>query len=285
MNLMQHPDLVDRLAANYALGTLRHGARRRFEALAIAHPSIAQQCRDWQSRLGGLTELETSVEPPRHVWQKIENLVSAESVKSIIQERPASSWLGKLFAAPGSGWKWGTAAGALATVAVLGISVQHVNELERTSAQRIADLQAEAQKALLARNAEASKAERDLRAQYEARLAEQPLVLAVLTDKKSTPSLLVTTDKATGTLTLQRLTAYQEGDGKSLQLWALPSGGKPRSLGVLSADQVMRVAATDKDLQGIPAIAISLEIKGGVPSEGGPKGPVLFSGPVLNKVS
>ena len=34
MNLIKHPELIDRLAASFALGTLRGGARRRFEALA-----------------------------------------------------------------------------------------------------------------------------------------------------------------------------------------------------------------------------------------------------------
>ena len=34
MNIDRHPELLDRLASAYALGTLRGGARRRFEALA-----------------------------------------------------------------------------------------------------------------------------------------------------------------------------------------------------------------------------------------------------------
>ena len=43
------PDLADRLAAEYALGTLRGGARRRFEALLTAHPVLRQATRDWQA--------------------------------------------------------------------------------------------------------------------------------------------------------------------------------------------------------------------------------------------
>jgi len=34
MNLMQHPERLERLATSYALGTLRGGARRRFETMA-----------------------------------------------------------------------------------------------------------------------------------------------------------------------------------------------------------------------------------------------------------
>ena len=34
MDIHRHPERLDHLAAAYALGTLRGGARRRFEALA-----------------------------------------------------------------------------------------------------------------------------------------------------------------------------------------------------------------------------------------------------------
>jgi anti-sigma-K factor RskA len=34
MNIINNPNLLDQLAAGYALGTLRGGARRRFETLA-----------------------------------------------------------------------------------------------------------------------------------------------------------------------------------------------------------------------------------------------------------
>ena len=45
------PELADRLASGYVLGTLRGPARRRFEALLPAHAMLRGAVRDWQDRL------------------------------------------------------------------------------------------------------------------------------------------------------------------------------------------------------------------------------------------
>jgi len=96
--------------------------------------------------------------------------------------------------------------------------------------------------------------------------------------------MLVTFDSKSQDLVLQRVGDYQEANDKSLQLWALPNSGGPRSLGVLGGDKVLRLATAEGDVKQVPTLAISLEPKGGVPSAGGPTGPVLFKGALIQKV-
>jgi anti-sigma-K factor RskA len=96
--------------------------------------------------------------------------------------------------------------------------------------------------------------------------------------------MLVTFDPKNNKLTLQRVGAYQEASDRSLQLWALPPSGGPKSLCVLGRDKLLRLTAGEADVRDIPALAISLEPQGGVPSAGGPTGPVLFSGALIQKM-
>ena len=72
---------------------------------------------------------------------------------------------------------------------------------------------------------------------------------------------------------------------KSLQLWALPPAGGPRSLGVLGQDKLLKLVAQEGDVKEVPTLAISLEPKGGVPSATGPTGPVLFKGALIRKAT
>ena len=73
---------------------------------------------------------------------------------------------------------------------------------------------------------------------------------------------------------------FQEPADQSLQLWALPQAGGAKSLGVLGGDPVIKLTALGNDVN-VPTLAISLEPKGGVPSAGGPTGPVLFKGSMI----
>lgn len=66
------PEVADRLAAEYVLGTLRGGARRRFETLMGAHPMLREAVARWQDRLQPLSEVVPPVAPSERVWRAIE---------------------------------------------------------------------------------------------------------------------------------------------------------------------------------------------------------------------
>ena len=80
---------------------------------------------------------------------------------------------------------------------------------------------------------------------------------------------------------LKRVGAFREESDKSLELWALPQTGAPKSLGVMDSSMVMRLTAAGNDVNAVPTLAITLEQKGGVPPGSGPIGPVLFKGALL----
>ncbi|OYQ39778.1 hypothetical protein CHU94_10520 [Rhodoferax sp. TH121] len=123
-------------------------------------------------------------------------------------------------------------------------------------------------------------------AHQQHQLAQQAQIrtLAVLLDATQSPALLVTHDPASGALQLQRLNGVKEGREDSMQLWALRQGQAPLSLGVLASKAgTLTLPAQADALQGVAQLAISVEDKGGVPSERGPRLPYLFQGAVVHK--
>lgn len=66
------PELAHSLAAEYVLGTLRGGARRRFAAALATDEQLAGIVARWQQELTPMAEKLGSVEPPARVWKAIE---------------------------------------------------------------------------------------------------------------------------------------------------------------------------------------------------------------------
>ena len=94
MNISRNPELLDRLAASYALGTLRGGARRRFETLAREHATVRAAALVWQGHWSGLAELQNQAQPAPAVWTRIYNLVRADvdaQAAQAAREVPAAS--------------------------------------------------------------------------------------------------------------------------------------------------------------------------------------------------
>lgn len=73
MNYRRHPDLIDKLAAEYVLGTLRHRARRRFERWIEEEPSVKTKVEFWQNKLNPLFLAVPQVAPPKRVWKSIQS--------------------------------------------------------------------------------------------------------------------------------------------------------------------------------------------------------------------
>lgn len=252
MNLQSNPALMEQLAASYALGTLRGGARRRFETLARDNATLRAAALVWQSRLSSVAELQPQEAPSPVVWKRIENLVRADKEARAMQAARVAPGVMGWWSSLGL-WRGGAVAGALATAAAV---VVGLNVNGRLSGQ-VSEL--------------------------TAKLTATPEIeyVAVLTDDKASASLLVTFDPKNKTLSLKRVGSFREQPDKSLELWALPPGAAPKSLGVMSADPVVRLTAAGTYMRQVPTLAITLEPKGGVPPGSGPTGPVLFKGALI----
>jgi anti-sigma-K factor RskA len=222
---------LDRLAAEYALGTLPRRARARLARAARAEPVVARAIDEWEQRLASLAAAVPGVTPPPRVWNRIvERLNLAEGEPTAA----TGGWWGRL-----AFWR-GLAAVGFAAAFALAV-------------------------ALLAPRPAAP---------------EQPVVVAVLATQDGRPAMIASAGRADRFLLVKAVGAAPVEPGKSLELWMLPEGQPPRSLGVLPSGALVRVplaAPSEAALASIPALAVSLEPAGGSPT-GLPTGPVLYSG-------
>jgi anti-sigma-K factor RskA len=94
------------------------------------------------------------------------------------------------------------------------------------------------------------------------------------------PALIAEVDTRAGVIRIRSL-ATETPVGKSLELWHVPEGRAPRSLGILKAGadaQTIRDAMARGPVGGI--IAVSVEPEGGSPS-GAPTGPIVYKGRLI----
>src|SRR5206468_12252777 len=73
------PERLERLAREYALGTLAGPARRRFERLLRQAPAALRAVGAWQERLGGLAGAVPPMQPSESVWRGLEQRLFASA--------------------------------------------------------------------------------------------------------------------------------------------------------------------------------------------------------------
>lgn len=228
------PQLADRLAAEYVLGTLRGAARRRFEALLPAHPTLRAASREWYDRLMPLSAAIEPVQPSGDVWRRISARIGGNG-----EQAPAAS------AARDTAWRslgfWRALTG-FASVAAIGLAV------------------------LLA----------------SPRPVPPPIVVVLAptpdaaTAGSTAPAIVASISGDRSSLVMRAVVPVAERAGHSLELWAVPQGAAPRSLGVLPGGSGT-VALRPDSLAGSDTLAVTVEPQGGSPS-GKPTGPIVYAG-------
>jgi len=213
--------LIDRLAAEYALGTLRGPARRRFERLIAADATALAAVLRWENDLVPIALSHAPVEPPARVWQRVHAALRTGSAAGGGNTRRRVR-------------QFAIAAGLVAVAMVAGLLVRE---------QQVA-----------------------------------PLPLAALGTDSAHPVWAVERQRQYSALRIRVVGAVERRAGKSYELWALPKGGAPVSLGLLPESGSLERALTSVQRAALLAsdrIAVSIEPELGSPT-GGPTGPVII---------
>lgn len=228
MNYQNNENLRDKLASEYALGTLKGAARRRMESWLKNDAALRRSVAEWQDRLYPFAEIAPAVSPPAYVWRTIEKRLGRQSGQL------RQGWMDNLYF-----WRGlGMASTAVATLLMVVLLVR----------QPVV-------------------------------IPAMPTYIAMLTDEKARPAIVVKGDTHRKELTVKTLIPQNIGHDKSLELWALPKEGKPQSLGLVQASgEVALKLPPNVNPEQVPALAISIEPKGGSPNPNAPSGPVVFKG-------
>jgi anti-sigma-K factor RskA len=110
---------------------------------------------------------------------------------------------------------------------------------------------------------------------------DQTLV-AVLAGQDAKPVMIASVDSGGRILRVRTVAPVDLAADRSLELWALPQGANLRSLGLVAPNAVVEIplaAPAATTFAQVPALAISLEPRGGSPT-GLPTGPVLYTGAI-----
>lgn len=227
MNIRHNEVLRQKLAAEYVLGTLRGGARRRFELWLHQDAALRNITAEWQQRLAPMAEFSGAVTPPKSVWSGIERRLNLRQV-------PA--WRRWLDANPVSWFGLGALASGAAAAVLMVVVMNKPVEAPGIS------------------------------------------YLATLNDEQSQTAVVLTADSRSHALDVRVITSAAVAADKSLQLWAVPKSGAPRSLGVLAGNRGRFVLDQRAIGADVALLAVSLEPKGGSPNPNAPTGPILYKG-------
>ncbi|HEV8693389.1 MAG TPA: anti-sigma factor [Lysobacter sp.] len=236
----REPPSADVLAGEYVLGVLDAEQRRQAQARIIADPAFAHLVAAWEQRFGSLLDTIEPVAAPAHVWPRIRTRVGWSPVEG----SKHGVWQSVGF------WRGMTALAAAAAVAAV-----FLGRVQQPPAPPVTPPVA-----------------------VQPGESAQPVTTLARDD--GTPGWLASIDAASGTVRMVPVPAPADAQGRVPELWLIPPGEAPRSLGLISIDKTQLVVVPKALLRVLAkgsTLAISLEPPGGAP-QGVPTGPIIAKG-------
>lgn len=245
--LERDPPDDDLLAAEYVLGV--HGAeqRRQLQARIQSDPAFAAQVAAWEERFAAFFAQIAPVAPPPHLWPRLRARLGWRAAVPVEAERKVRFWRGATAAAMAM-------AAALAVVALVRPWTPEPVAPERPPL-------------VVAPEPAPTPAER-------------PRPVVVLARDDGSPGWLAAVDAATGAVTMVPVPDAVDPGGLVGELWLIPEGQAPRSLGLVSHQRAHTVdvpAALRAALAVGATLAVTLEPEAGIPHPA-PTGPIVAAG-------
>ena len=198
------PERLDRLAREYALGTMTGRSRRRFEKVLRQAPAAVRAVSAWQERFSILAASVPAMQPRDAVWSGLERRLFAPAALAADTARSPLQWLRTLLSARTLG---SALAGVLLCVVVLR------NQPGLVGLEASSDT---------------------LPASY----------VGLMLDASGKPTLLASSKRHGRQLTVKVLQPVVVPAGQVAQLWAFPNSGEPFAVAVLPALPAAKASVT-----------------------------------------
>lgn len=234
----ERPELLDKLAGLYVLGTMSARARARFARLLGTSPAAQRAVAEWYNKLAPLNGAVAPLAPPRQIWDGI-----AARTRPAPAPAPPLSWRERIGQSLGYVARHALAFG-LGGVLVAAVLSQQPGAI---------GLQAVA-------------------------VQTPPSYVGLLTDADGTAILAASSLRRGKILTVKLLKPIVVPAGSVARLWALPKDGPPVAIANVPASGSARItldAPAESMFFNVPQLAVSIEPAPGASS---PSTPFVLTG-------
>lgn len=241
----QHPETIERLAAEYALGTMPAGARRRFESLMRDRQDISRAVWSWHDTLSGAIVSQTPLAVDPAQWDQLEaRLFAPAAASGALASTPAgkpgqrASWWSR--------WLAPVPTGMLAFGLSMGLLIPPVLDAMRGDKQTT-------------------------------QLPES--YVGVLATADGQPGLIVSSLRKGLIVDLKQVTPVAVPAGKALYLWSIDKAGVAHPIAPIPAKRFASVrlaASSETTFMDAVALAVSIEPENTAPLQ--PAGHFVYRG-------